>query len=326
LASWSRRNVDIAVLPFILLAVVALMMVLTGGGFLSSENLGALMAEIPELGLLSLGMMITMLTAGINLSLISSTNLAGVSMGLIMTQLIPAGATDGQTLMIVLLAIVVGMLVAAFLGFVNGVLIAYVGLPAFLTTLGTMILYEGITLSITKGFVISGYPPAFEAISAGNFLGVPYVLLLFVAGAITMSYLLNRRPLGRQIYMIGSNEMATRYSSIDTRKVLVKTYVISGLFTGLAAIIMTSRFNSANARQGSSLQLLTILIAVLGGTDPNGGFGKVSGMVLALLIMQFLASGFNLLGISSFMTTALWGIMLIVVLGYRFMMTRKQMS
>ncbi len=324
--SWSVRNVDIAILPLILVAVVGLMLVLTGGTFLSVENLGALMAQLPELGFLSLAMMVTILTSGINLSIISSANLAGVIMGLMMTRLIAPEAPPAQALLVVLAAIVVGLLFSLFLGFVNGVLIAYVGLPAVLATLGTMILYEGLTLAITKGFVISDFPPAFQVISSGSLLGVPYALIAFVAAAAMISFTLRRRPFGRHLYMIGSNELATRYSAVDTRKVIVKTYVLSGLLTGIAAVIMTSRFNSANARQGSSLLLLTILISVLGGTDPNGGFGRVSGLVFALLIMQFLASGFNLLGISSFLTLALWGAMLVIVIGYRFLMTRKQLS
>ena len=322
--TWAGGNTDIVALPFLLLGVVLLLTLATGGEFLQYANLGAMMSQMPEIGLLSLAMMVPMLTAGINLSIISSANFAGVLMGLVLTKLIPTAAGTPQVILMVLAAVAIGLMVSIILGMVNGVLIAYLGIPAVLVTLGTMILFEGLTLSITRGFVISGFPDMFQAIGNGRLFGViPYSLLVFAAAALVMSYVLKRRPFGKYLYMIGSSEKASRYSSINTRLVLVKAYVVSGVLAGLAAIIMTSRFNSANARQGSSFLLLTVLISVLGGTDPNGGFGKVSGLVMALVILQCVTSGLNLIGVSSFVTLALWGSLLVLVIAYRFFLHKK---
>ncbi len=320
---WSRRNGDMAALPFLLIGVVLILSVATEivsegqTHFLSVENFGAMAAQIPELGLLSLAMMVTMLTAGINLSIISSANLVGVGMALAMLTFGPAAAAAGLTIPLIVATILGGILFSVLLGLFNGFLIAKLKITPVLATLGTMILYEGLTLAITKGYVISGMPDEFDAIASGSLFGIPYVLIVFVLAAIVLAYVLQRRPFGRQLHMLGSNQTATRFSAVNIDRVILKTYMLSGLLVGLAAVIMLSRFNSANARQGTSLLLVTVLIAVLGGTDPDGGFGKVLGLVMALLIMQCITSGLNLLGISSFLTLALWGALLIGVIAYR---------
>ena len=131
---------------------------------------------------------------------------------------------------------------------------------------------------------------------AGNYIGVDVT-----GGA----------PLGNAIYMLGSNLEATRFSGVRTRRVTMKIYVLSSLLAGVAAVVMMSRFNSANASYGESYLLVTILAAVLGGIDPFGGFGKVSGLVLSLIILQVISSAFNLIGLSQFLTLAIWGVLLI---------------
>ena len=117
--------------------------------------------------------------------------------------------------------------------------------------------------------------------------------------------------------MMGSNEKATLFSGIQTKKVLLKIYALSGFLCGISAIIMISRFNSANAAYASSYLLVTILASVLGGVNPDGGFGKVLGLVLSLVVLQVISSGLNLLGFSAHLTIALWGVILIVVISLR---------
>lgn len=317
LRDWSQKNPDIASLPFILLAVILLMTLATSGKFLSKGNLNAFASQIPELGLLSLATMVVMITNGINLSIISSANLVGVTMALMMTNWVNDGMGSGMIVLIVLVTLAVGLFLSVFLGWINGALIAYVGLPPMLATLGTMLLYEGVTLTITKGFVISGMPDIFVEYNYAKVFGVPLPLLTMILALAVVAVILIRRPFGRTLYMIGSSETVTHFSAIDTRKAIVKAYILSGILCGIAGMIMLARFNSANARSGSSLLLLTILISVLGGTDPNGGFGRVIGLTLALFILQLLTSGLNLLGVTQFITLALWGVLLIAVIAYR---------
>jgi ribose/xylose/arabinose/galactoside ABC-type transport system permease subunit len=152
-------------------------------------------------------------------------------------------------------------------------------------------------------------------IGNGAVLGIPVALLVFAAAALPLAIMLNRAPLGAAIYMIGSNERATRFSGIQTRRVILKVYLISSLLAAVAAVVMMARFNSANASYGESYLLVTILAAVLGGINPMGGFGKVSGLVLALIMLQIISSAFNLLNFSAFLTLAIWGGILIAVAG-----------
>jgi len=118
--------------------------------------------------------------------------------------------------------------------------------------------------------------------------------------------------------MLGSNKTATSFSGINVKKVTMKIYAISGLLTGLAAVIMISRFNSASAGYSTSYLLVTVLLAVLGGVNPDGGFGRISGIVMALLILQVISSGLNLMQVSSQLSKALWGIILILVIALRY--------
>ena len=132
--------------------------------------------------------------------------------------------------------------------------------------------------------------------------------------AIGVHIFLTRSVLGVQIHMIGSNLESTRFSAVNTRRVQIWVYVLSSLLCWLAAIVMMARFNSAGANIAQSYLLITILAAILGGIDPYGGFGRVTGLVVALLILQTISSGFNLLGLSQHLTLALWGFTLVVVM------------
>ncbi len=320
---WHERNHDVAALPWLFAGVLVTMTIATGGRFINAFNISNLLTQMPELGLLSLAMMVAMVTAGINLSIISSANLSAVLMALFLTRLYPPEAGGLTAALFVIAAIAIGIGVSIVLGAINGYLVGYVEVPAVLTTLGTMILYEGVTLAITRGFVISGLPPAFLFLGNARVLGIPIQMIIFVIVAFVVAVILRRRPYGVHLYFVGSNPTATEYSGVDVRSVLMKTYILSGILAGIAAVVMLARFNSANARQGSSLLLSTVLICMLGGTDPFGGFGKVSGLVMALVILQMVTSGLNLLGVRSFATVAIWGFMLIGVMVYRFYQHRR---
>ena len=309
-----RKFSESAVLLSILAAVIALMWVLNGSDFMNLGNFQSMAFQLPELGILSLAMMITMLTSGINLSIIASANLAGIIMALILTATIPPEATGPGGIGLVLLAILAGLLVSSLIGLLNGYLIAYLEISPILATLGTMILLGGIAIVLTRGYVISGLPPALLAIGNSKILGLPIPILVFALGAALMGLILGRTPLGTRIYLLGSNPTACFYSGVNNPQVLMRTYLISGLYSGLAAVVMIARFNSAKADYGESYLLLTILASVLGGVSAAGGFGKVSGLVIALVILQIISSGLNLLGVSNFLTIALWGFVLIAVM------------
>jgi simple sugar transport system permease protein/ribose transport system permease protein len=259
-------------------------------------------------------MTITLLCGGINLAVIATANLTSLAMAFVMTRLIPSEASLLTEIGGILLALLAGFVVAGVIGLLNGWLVAYVGVSPILATLGTMTLVKGINIGLTHGNVISGFPDPILFLGNGTVLGVPAAVIVFALCAVPLSVLLNRTPFGVAVYMIGSNERATRYSGIDTKRVLLKVYVLSSLLCGVAALIMMARFNSANASYGESYLLVTILAAVLGGVDPFGGAGRILGLVLALVILQVISSGFNLLGFSTHLTLAIWGLILILVM------------
>jgi simple sugar transport system permease protein len=305
-----------------LATVILLMIVFNGIDFLSFRNLKSMSYQLPELGILTLAMMIAMLTSGINLSIIASSNLSGIVMALILTRAFPAESPMAGSIWLVLLAILAGLAVGALTGMLNGFLIAVIEISPILATLGTMVMFCGICVVITEGYVISGFSQAMLAIGNKALLGIPIPMIIFLISAGIMAVILNRTPLGKRIYMLGSNPTACFYSGVNNKKVLFRTYVISGIYAGLAAMIMISRFNSAKADYGESYLLQTVLAAVLGGVSAAGGFGKVSGLIISLIIMQMISSGLNLLGVSNFLTIALWGGILIIVMIFKYFLEK----
>jgi simple sugar transport system permease protein len=301
-----------------LIIMLALMVVglgiLEGGKLFGPAGLRSMAFQLPELGFLALAMMIPMLSGGIDLSIIATANLCALVIAYMLTSWIPG--THGVVWGVIQAgALFVGLLLAALVGLLNGVLVAYLRVPPMLATLGTMTAVKGLAIGFSHGNVITGFPEPVVFIGNGSLLGVPIALIIFVIVVIPLSIFVNKTPLGSAIAMIGSNERATRYSGIDTRRSLVWVYLLSALLSGVAGVIMMARFNSANAAYGESYLLIAILAAVLGGVDPLGGFGKVSGVILSLVILQLMSTASILLDLSQFITLALWGAILILVSG-----------
>jgi len=293
-------------LQLLIIVAVALMFSFTlGGRFFSLGNFLSISSQLPILGMLALGMGITMLTGGINLSVIAGANACSLVMAAILV------AHPNEPLFFAL-AMLAGLAVAVVIGLLNGSLIAYIGVSPILASLGTMTLIAGLNILLTNGTVISGFPAAIQYLSSGSLLGIPIALVLFLLVAFLLWIVLEHTTLGRSLYLMGSNEQATRFSGISTHRVTLVVYVLSALFGWAAALLMMSQFNSAKAGYGDSYLLVTILASVLGGINPDGGFGRVIGLVLALVVLQMLESGLNLMGVSSYLTMALWGGVLIL--------------
>lgn len=315
LRSLYRNNSTLSMLIVILICLTILFSIFLPGKVFTIGNFQSIAFQLPELSILAIAMMITMLSGGINLSIIATANASGIITATILTKLITADS--GNSFYILVIAILAGWAVAFLIGAINGFIIAYIGVSPILATLGMMTLLQGLNILYTKGYVISGFPPEILFIGNGTILGIPFALIVFLIIAFIISILLERTPFGLNNYLIGSNETASFLSGVNVKRVLIWTYAISGLLCGVASTIMISHFNSARAGYGASYLLVTILAAVLGGVNPYGGLGKVSCMVIALFILQVASSGLNLLGVSTHFTKALWGIILIFVIGLR---------
>ncbi|WP_159564918.1 ABC transporter permease [Budvicia diplopodorum] len=294
-----KDNVEIY-LSLLIGVVVVAFSILMPSIFWSSANFQSIASQMPVLGVLALAMAVTMLTGGINLSIIATMNACGLVMAWVATSYPP---TAGSMALVVL----VGMAMAMVIGAINGFLIAVVRVSPILATLGIMTLLNGINILISRGSAISNFPDYILTINSANLLGIPVPLLVFLAVVAIMWVILEKSAFGRTIYLIGSNEQATHYSGINTRKTIVWVYILSSILCVIAALLMMSKLNSAKASYGESYLLVSILAAVLGGINPDGGFGKVFGMVMALILLQMLESGLNILGVSSYITMAMWG-------------------
>jgi len=308
----------------ILAGALLILSLLSPDSFLTVGTFQGMAFQLPELGLLSMAMMVAMLTGGINLSIISTANISAISAALILSRFVnpdvPASGDAGY----LFLALAAAVLVSALVGLFNGFLIAILDIPPILATLGSMKLLQGLAFIVTKGYVISGMPAGIVYIGNGSLAGIPFPLILLLVFAVLLSIYLKHTPAGFTTFLMGSNPIATSFSGVSNEKTIILTYLVSGLFSGAAGIVMMSRFNSAKAGYGESYLLVTVLACVLGGIKSEGGFGDVAGLMLSLVILQVLSSGLNLLGISSFLTLALWGAIMIAVMLMQFMFSRKQ--
>jgi simple sugar transport system permease protein len=313
-----RAPADIVGLAAFLLALICLFSILLPNRFASVATLQSMMFQMPELGLLALAMVIPLISGGLNLAIIATANQCALLMAWIMTHAIAADSGGGQIALVIAAALVAGMAYCLIVGVVTGFLVATMGVHPILVTLGTMSVIDGMSIYLTRGNIISGFPEAFQWIGNGTVLHIPAPFLLLLVAAVLVGLVLSRTSLGVSIYMIGSNIEATRYSGIDTRRTIIGVYTLSSLLCFLAATLMMARFNSASAEYAQSYLLITILSAVLGGIDPNGGFGRIAGLMIALVVLQVISSGLNLLGVNQHLTLAIWGFTLIAVMATKF--------
>ena len=309
-----RKYSKTIVLFGIMIIIFAVISFFLKDKFLSLRNFQSISSQIPEFGLLAIAVMLAMLTGGIDLSVVSTSNLSGVVAAIILTSFVTEGSSGMQIALVIALAILAIIVVSSICGLINGGLIAYIGVPAIIATLGTGGLYLGIALVITEGHSVFGFPEQFLYIGSGTPFNIPVPLIIFVICVLIIALILNKTSYGLSIYMLGSNPIAARFAGINNNLVLLKTYMISGLLAGMASLIMISRVNSMRPGYGSAYLLQAVLVVVLGGLNPSGGFGNISGVIMGIIILQILQSGFNILAFSPFFKIFIWGCFLILIM------------
>ncbi|AHG77521.1 ABC transporter permease [Mannheimia varigena] len=301
-----KRRIDHTIFYLLALFIIAVITfsILIPDIFWSISNFQSMASQIPVLGILTLAMALPMLTGGINLSIIASMNACSLIIAYFITQY--------TGISWLFLAILLSFGCALLIGLLNGTLISIIRVSPILATLGTMTLINGINILITNGSTISNFPENVLSINSSTFLLIPTPILIFLILAGIIWFFLEKTSMGKAIYFIGNNEKATYYSGINTKKVLIGVYVISSLLCVFAALLMMSKLNSAKASYGDSYLLISILATVLGGINPDGGKGKLIGIMLALVLLQVIESGLNMLGTSSYITMILWGSLLLL--------------
>ncbi|GAB4472220.1 MAG: ABC transporter permease [Anaerolineae bacterium] len=315
-----------------LLATVAIIFVLLSifqRNFLTIRNMQSMAFQASEIGVLALAIALAMLSGGIDLSVVSTANLSGIIAGLVLAAVAPPDPTGQQIALSIALAILAALGVGIIGGLINGILIAVFGMAPILATLGTLLAYKGIGTGITKGTTIFG-TAQFQYIGNGLVGGVvPFPLIILLVVAAVLALILGKTRFGLRLYMLGTNPTAARFSGIDNRGVLIRSYILSGLLASIAGIIILGRTNAANVDFGGSYVLLAILIAVLGDVDPYGGSGSVFGVLLALVGLQFLSTGFNMLLFRSsganFFKEFAWGFLLLLVLVINYFSRQREL-
>lgn len=297
------------------LVLVVLAFSLAAPNFLTAANFDSMAFQLPELGLLTLAMLMPVISGGFNLAIIYTANISGLTVAWILNQ----NGGVNASVPVFIAGSAAALAAGSLSGAVMGAVIAYVGAHPILVSLAMMIFLRGLGEFLTKGGDISGFPDFLHGIGHGFILGIPVPLLIFLAAAAVWHILLTRTRHGFAVAMIGSNIKATAYSGVHTKRTLTLIYALSGTMCALAGILMLTRFNSVRVGHGEALLLVTVLACFLGGVDPFGGFGRVVPVVIALVILQVLSSGLNLLGANQHLSTAVWGLFLIAVMIIRWL-------
>jgi simple sugar transport system permease protein len=314
----------------LLLGVFAALMIffsLASDRFLTIRSVTSMSFQLPEIGVLSLAMMITILTGGINLSVNATSNLAAVVAGFFMVKLIPTGATPEQMILYISLALLIALLIGALCGVLNGILVGYIGVPPILATLATFTLYTGFSTGLTGGKTVTGFPDQISVIGTTTLLGVPLPFVIFALLVFLLWLLLQRTTFGFKVRMMGSNPVAARFSGIDNESVIMWIYILSGILSAVTGIFTMSRTMSAAYEYGTTtFVLLTILISVLAYILP--GFGSVFNIFISVLILQVISTGFNMLlrGVSggSFFKDFSWGVLMILIFIANYFIRRRR--
>lgn len=290
-------------LAFSSLILMIVIFSIASPNFFTGTNIKSILLATAVNGVLAVGVTFVIITGGIDLSIGTVMTFSSVIAGVFIT-------LWGQHMIIG----IIGALIAGGLcGFVNGFNVARFKIPAFIATLGMMMITKGLSLIITKAKPIYFTDsPGFSDISTGSPLVIPNGVIVFFAVAIIASIILNKTLLGRYTFAIGSNEEATRLSGINTSRWLILIHTLTGVFCGVAGVLMAARLNSAHPSLGQGYELDAIAAVVIGGTSLSGGKGTILGTIIGAFIMSVLINGLRILSVPQEWQTVVTGIIVIV--------------
>ena len=296
--------------------VVAVAIWLSHGEFIGIDNLQSMGSQLPEIALLALGIMLSMLSGngGIDLSGVGLANLSGMIAALVVPKFV-SGDDSPELYTALFCVIVVGMGLVG--GLLNGLIIARLGLTPILSTLGTSLLFTGIAVALSNGASVHvDYVDPLSNIGNGTWFQVPISLIILMAVVVLLGWVLKRTPFGLRLYLMGTNQRAAFYAGIPHKRMLISTYTMCGVLASLAGLVSVTHTLTARWDYGNSYLLISILIAVMGGVDPVGGYGRLICVFFAATVLQFLSSLFNLLNVSQFFGDCAWGFLLLLSLAF----------
>jgi len=311
-------NLILEARAFIALIVLIVVFSLLSDSYLTSDNLVTMTRHVAINALLAIGMLMVILTGGIDLSVGSIVGLAGVIAGVLLEGL-TVGFLDVTLFPPVWAVIVIALAVGAFVGAINGTLVTRFGVAPFIATLGMLYIARGTGLLISNGetYPNLGGSPAlgntgFDFLGSGKILTIPVSIWLMVLFAAIATVLTRKTPFGRWIYAIGGNERAAELAGIQVNKVKRRVYMISGVCAAMAGLIIASELTSAAPQAGETFELNAIAAVVIGGTSLMGGRGNVRGALIGAFVIGFLADGLVIVGVSTFWQIVIKGAVIIL--------------
>ena len=290
-------------LLIIFMVVVAALMALSPGAFARPANLVGIIKQASINGVLAMGMMFVIISGGIDLSVGSIVAFTGV----IAASLAHPG--EHSLAVAILLPVLAGGLVGAF----NGVSVAQGGIPPFIVTLASMIIFRGAALISCNGSPVFNVTKEFEAISSGFlFNNVPYLVLYFAAVTAVSAFLLRMTVFGRRVYAIGGNAVAASVSGINVNAIKIGVYTLSGLLAGFCGVLLASRTVSGSPTAGEGYEMNAIAAVIIGGVSMSGGVGKWYGTVIGALLIAVIGNGLDILNVSSYYQLIIMGLIIYV--------------
>ncbi|WP_428394575.1 ABC transporter permease [Lichenicoccus sp.] len=303
---------------FFALIVIILVFSFLSPYYFSVGNFLTMASHVAIYGILAVGMLLVILNGGIDLSVGSTLGLSGVIAGLLM-QGVTFSAFGVTLYPPVWVVAVLACMLGAFVGLVNGVLVARFKVPAFVATLGVMYVARGAALLITNGLTYNNLGgetalgnTGFDWLGFNRLFGVPIGVVILAVAALIGSVVLTRTAFGRWLYASGGNERAAELSGVPVKRVQVSVYVLSGICASVAGLILTSQLTSAGPTAGVSYELTAIAAVVIGGAALTGGRGNIRGTMLGAFVIGFLSDGLVIIGISSYWQTVFTGAVIVL--------------
>lgn len=294
---------EMGLLGFII--ILALFIQLRNPSFLTIENINDLITNAAILSILAVGMMLVIVTRGIDLSIGATLALSGM-----ITAMTVKSFPNLHPLLAILLGTIIGLVCGAIIGF----LVSKMSILPIIATLGMMNVFRGIIFLISGGKWVSSYQmsTSFKNIATGSIFGINNLIFIAIMIYIVFYYFINHTRTGRQIYAVGSNPESARISGINIDKILVLVYSIMGSLAGLSGVLWVSKFASAQSNTAMDIKLTVIAACVVGGVNIAGGSGKISGILMGSLLIGVLNNALPLIKISPFWQDAIQGAIILV--------------
>jgi ribose transport system permease protein len=285
----------------IVIFLVSAVLTLATDAFLSVSNVLNVLRQASLTFLISSGLTLTILTAGLDLSVGANVGLSAC-----------VSATIMKSTGSIALGVLTGLVCGGTIGAANGLMVTLLGVPPFIATYGMLWVLHGITYWYMGGGTIHGFPAGFRALGSGYLAGVPVPILLMLASLVAGGLFTRYTTYGQEVYAIGANGEAARLSGVPVRARLNLVYALSGAMAGLAALVYLARLNSAEADIGEPLTLPAIAAVLIGGTSLFGGIGGLSGTLVGAVTLTLVLNGMNLLAISANWQPLVTGVILLL--------------